>query len=103
MSFANIRVVAQHLGSCVIILASGYASVEAGGRNRKQAEQGNRKQEEKNWKQEERNWKQEVQENRKQEEQGNRKQEEEGMARRQRKLSLLSLCSTSSGGMGELI
>ena len=96
MSFANIRVVAQHLGSCVIILASGYASVEAGGRNRKQAEQGNRKQEEKNWKQE-------VQENRKQEEQGNRKQEEEGMARRQRKLSLLSLCSTSSGGMGELI
>ena len=95
MSFANIRVVAQHLGSCVIILAFEYASVEAGGRNRKQAEQGNRKQEEKNWKQEERNWKQEVQEN--------RKQEEQGMARRQRKLSLLSLCSTSSGGMGELI
>ena len=32
MSFANIRVVAQHLGSCVIRLASEYASVEAGGK-----------------------------------------------------------------------
>ena len=59
MSFANIRVVAQHLGSCVIRLASEYASVEAGGRNRKQEERNRKQEEEGNRKQEEeRNWKQ---------------------------------------------
>ena len=71
MSFANIRKVARHLASCVIRLASEYAPVVG-------------------WKQAK--WNQAK----------GRSTEQQKMARRQqRKLSLLSLCSISSGGRGE--